>query len=719
MITVTHNYPQLPLLISSSAHILSGLPIDTDEYHADAVSTPRTAIMAEALQSSIPPGVKRKRPRAARACEACRAKKYRCDELYPCGKCKKQNVTCVYEVADAVRQRLFPSGDLSGAAAVAQYQPEDASSPLPTPRSPLIAAAITSNRDASKGDTPPLRNHEDDVQVDEVNDVNPHTQNPEFHGKTSSMAFLASLQPQGPKGHTRLNSTFPSTASHPSVVSLLHNEGFSPDNLTQAQQPETKLLEHERYYFRQAHAFLDGYFQNLHFIHPILDRTSFMSRCEDLWFGRAERQPRSFIALYYSLLSLGALIRTWDEEDISGMGRLEWSRRLFNLARIALESGKNETSVESVQCLFFMAKVSQNELNPSLAYLYLGWATRACFSAGFNRKRPPAAREILPEDSTIARLFWGLYSLEIETSFALGRPDGLGSDAYHNQPMPSLEGGETAIITVMVHFSRIVKEVSESIYLSDLHWEDKTQSANEIEMKMHSWLQNLPEAVRPSISGSFSLPRIAKDPIWAKRQRLVLELRFYNVKMVLFRPFLAAALRTKDALSPQIEQALEKCVAAARSTIELMHDMYRSHTFFRTWWYNTTYVLYAASIVLCYGTRVASKDDTEQYLELGRRTVEILETMEESVVAKNSAEMVRQVIASAKNVSENERNQLRNDESLDALPTELGIPGADSIFDDTLASFLDLGSDFDFLNMPFPMNAGPIPQWDDFEVAHD
>ena len=562
-------------------------------------------------------------------------------------------------------------------------------------------------------------NHEDDGQFDEVNDVNPHTQNPEFHGKTSSVAFLASLQSQAPDSHVRLGSAFPSTASHPSVVSLLHNEEFSPDALTQLQQPGNKLLEHERYYFRQAHAFLDGYFQNLHFIHPILDRTSFMSRCEDLWFGRAESQPRSFVALYYSLMSLGALIRTWNEEDIGGMGRLEWSRRLFDLARIALESGKNETSVESIQCLFFMAKVSQNELNPSLAYLYLGWATRACFSAGFNRKRSSAGNEMLPEDNTIAKLFWGLYSLEIETSFALGRPDGLGSDAYHNQPMPSLHGGETAIITVMVDFSRIVKEVSETIYLSDLHWADKTERASRIETKMHGWLQNLPDAVRPSISGSSTLPRIAKDPTWAKRQRLVLELRFYNVKMVLFRPFLAAALRSKQSRSQHIEEAVTKCVAAAQSTIELMHEMYRSHTFFRTWWYNTTYVLYAASIVLCYGTRVASKDDAEQYLELGRMTVEVLETMDESVVAKNSAEMVRQVVASAKSAPETERYRKDEGESADALPTEPSMPEADTFLDETLASFLNMGSDFDFLNLPFPMNAGPMSYWNGLDIAQE
>ena len=653
--------------------------------------------MTEGADPSLLQGVKRKRPRAARACQACRAKKYRCDELYPCGKCSKHKVDCIYDVADAVRQRLVTPSHSGVRSSVAPFQQDSINGSPITPERGRHLTGITQNADTQRTGS---GDHGEDGQVDEVSDVNRHTQNPEFHGKTSSLAFLATLQPKAP------------------MVSRFHNEAFSPEALTQVQPQDIKLLEHDRYYFRQAHAFLDGYFQNLHFIHPILDRREFMSRCEDLWFGKAHRQPRSFVALYYSIMSLGALIRTWDEDEIEGMGRLNWSRRLFNLARIALESLKNETSVESVQCLFFMAKVSQNELNPSLAYMYLGWATRACFSAGFNRRRPSAMNEMLPEEKTISKLFWGLYSLETETSFALGRPDGLGADAYHNRPMPNLDEGETAIITVMVHFSRIVKDVAQTIYLSDVPVEDKAERAVQLELKMHTWLQNLPEVIRPPIFGPGSLLKIAKDPLWAKRQRLVLELRFYNVKMVLFKPFLASALKSQQPLATPIREAVGKCVDAARATIELMHDMYCHHIFFRTWWYNTTYVSYAASIVLCYGTRMASREEQEGYLALGSKTVEILEAMEESVVAKNSAQMVRQIIASAEKPAAMERS---HDSSAHhgALPTDNDIGGMDLFPDENLAAFLDLDSDLDLFSFSVPLNGGQLPYWNDFGAGQD
>jgi hypothetical protein len=68
---------------------------------------------------------------------------------------------------------------------------------------------------------------------------------------------------------------------------------------------EEVALQDKGYYFRQSHMFLDGYFESLHFIHPISDKEELHARCEDLWLGRSGRQSRSFIALYYSIMSLG------------------------------------------------------------------------------------------------------------------------------------------------------------------------------------------------------------------------------------------------------------------------------------------------------------------------------------------------------------------------------------------------------------------------------
>jgi hypothetical protein len=107
---------------------------------------------------------------------------------------------------------------------------------------------------------------------------------------------------------------------------------------------------------------------------------------------RTEKQPKSFIALYYSLLSPGALIRVWDEESIDGMGRFEWSRKSFANARMYLVELELTNDLDTVQCLIVMSKICQNELNPNQAYMYLGMTTRASLSAGCNREPISGAR---------------------------------------------------------------------------------------------------------------------------------------------------------------------------------------------------------------------------------------------------------------------------------------------------------------------------------------
>lgn len=361
----------------------------------------------------------------------------------------------------------------------------------------------------------------------EVTDLNPHTQSVEFHGKTSSIAFLAALNPSvQPEGEQQSNNRETGT-QQTSLVSTFHNNAFSPDSL----HPDGLyhgVLDAEKYYFRQSRLFLEGHFQNIHFIHPILDKAEFMHRCEDLWFGQATHQTKSFVALYYSVMSLGALVRTWDEDEkIDGLGRLEWSRKLFGMANLALRNIGMCTDIEMVQAQFFMAKVSQNELNPSLAYMHLGLATRICFSAGYNRasKKKEPTNSIPGKPDTVTRTWWGLYSLEIEISFALGRPDSCGMDDFHNRALPYLDESETSIIPAMVAFARITRKVCTSIYLSEDAIRFKVEKALQIENEMEAWVLSLPSIIRPVLNQQHGVSRITKEPLWAKRQKLVLGLR--------------------------------------------------------------------------------------------------------------------------------------------------------------------------------------------------
>lgn len=123
-------------------------------------------------------------------------------------------------------------------------------------------------------------------------------------------------------------------------------------------------------------------------------------------------------------------------------------------------------------------------------------------------------------------------------SFAMGRPDTLGSDLYHNRQFPVtpdsrdtpstdlLEPPHCAIIKHMVDFSRITRSVCLGIYLSDLSPPELLTRANQLERDLDGWVDELPETIRPSrtLVHKSSLGAV-RDAQYAKRQRLVLTIR--------------------------------------------------------------------------------------------------------------------------------------------------------------------------------------------------
>lgn len=186
-----------------------------------------------------------------------------------------------------------------------------------------------------------------DSAGDEISEFNHHTNGTEFHGSTSSAAIIGHLsKSREPKRHEERQ---PTTIDS-SLISTLHNPSFSPS----AGPGQPTSLETQNYYFDQAHVFMNGYFENIHFIHPFIDKDEFLLRANNLWFNRTHTPEPSFVALYLSVLSFGALVRVWDEDKLAGMGRFEWSRKLFGEAQAYLNYLRFSNDLETVQCLYFM-----------------------------------------------------------------------------------------------------------------------------------------------------------------------------------------------------------------------------------------------------------------------------------------------------------------------------------------------------------------------------
>ncbi|KAI1848414.1 hypothetical protein JX266_005720 [Neoarthrinium moseri] len=503
-------------------------------------------------------GSKVRRPRAARACDACRVKKNKCDDLYPCTYCRNHNIECVYRGQEVGRRLFTPDY-------VRNLEEQ-------------VRRLSALEKQANGGQASPHL---------------PSTGEPdaEFYGSSSSVALLSHVQRAGdaPGGPTE-------DADGEALVTNLHNDAFSP--AVDAALSSHRLVGHATHY-PQCRLFITSYFTSIHYVHPFLDKTEFMSRCENLWSqdGSASHAS-SFAALYYSILSLGALVGPREDEPIGGIGNLQWSRRLFDESIARCHRLGMVTDLDMVQCYFMLAKICQNELNPHWSYMYVGLAVRTALAMGINREPSAHSRKNVSQLKAETRTWWGLYSLETEMSFAMGRPDTLGADLYHNRRFPvignescdssppseSFDPPHVAIIKSMVDLSRITRSICLGIYLPETITPRTVALAYQLEQDLDRWVESLPESIRPRQSTAGPLPlKSVRDPQWAKRQRLVLGIRYHNLRILTFGSLLLTSSSNERSSLPGLREGIKKCLDSAKETIDTIYVTYQHHDFFRTW----------------------------------------------------------------------------------------------------------------------------------------
>ena len=363
----------------------------------------------------------------------------------------------------------------------------------------------------------------------EVVGTNTYNNNIEFHGNSSSISFLLLTE----KDHRN-----DSTAAKQFIISSLHNPATDPaeqDCLESFGSPESSY----DYFTEAAQQFINGYFDGLHYAQPILNRETFLGQCRALWRNGRHSCSTSFLALYYSVLSLGALTMVWDDDGlIDGKGRLEWSRILLNIARKVASSLCQTTDLEAVQSFFFIAKVCQNELSPHSAYLWTGRAIRVALAIGLNRRPAmiPTSAEGLELYEAQSRTWWLLYCLEVEISFFLGRPDSLGDDCHHNRAFPSAQPksnvsgpestlgvSEIDIIPLLARLFQICRSIPTKLYTSSTDCLTKLQNVGNFDRELDLWLESAPRNIRPlKHSASAASLDIGSELPYVRKQRLVL-----------------------------------------------------------------------------------------------------------------------------------------------------------------------------------------------------
>ncbi|KAF7547530.1 hypothetical protein G7Z17_g7683 [Cylindrodendrum hubeiense] len=579
------------------------------------------------------PRQKTRRPRAVLACELCRIKK---NNFWPRIKLiyVERNVECTYRGSNGsiLKRRFTPEyvRQLEEQVKTLKSSSDPPTVPsAPTPGTVLTPGAFSdpsspkaSSVDASLhgsvgqsrdwGYQVPSPSCSSKQSAQEVAAVNLHTRSVEFYGSSSSVALLSRVQ----RNEDREMFLPAKEQESGSIVSNLHNPRFSPGMMDGIQHsfnpnpaPPTPGVS---IHYHKCSVFIHSFFSSNHYIHPILDKHRFLQKCEQLWSETDASLNSSFIALYYSILSLGALISVREEEPIDGISNRQWSRKFFDESLSHCYRLGMVTDLEMVQCYFFLAKICQNELNPHWGFILSKYL--------YHNRRLPVTYE------------------------------SLDSCTLPQQP-ELVEPPHCAIIKYMVDFSRITRALCLGIYLSDLSLPELLARASQLEQDLNRWVDSVPEAIRPSrtFSRKTSLKSV-KDAQYAKRQRLVMTIRYHNLRILMFGSLLINS-SPGERESVSASEGIQKCLDSAKQTIDIIYHVYQHHDFFRTWFYNITYISFATSIILVYLGQGASDSEVQTLSGFIEMAIEILDTMDECVVATKAAAIIQHALAQAQDKS--------------------------------------------------------------------
>ncbi|KAL2814954.1 fungal-specific transcription factor domain-containing protein [Aspergillus granulosus] len=538
----------------------------------------------------------------------------------------------------------------------------------------------------------------------------------------------------------------PSNKSQLSIVNLLYNPNYptqSPpqlaaeDNAYQArtnpknlspdlgssplsiinEMPPKARIEVEK-------IFISSYFSNKHYIHPMLSKHSFMQRCEGQAFVPSNRTSfcnglSRFSGLYFAVVALGAINASPHETTLldhyckypslnAQRIALYLADFYFGIAKQNLGDLFEGCSLETAQTLLLLSVFCQNALRPHSCYMYSGMAVRTAVAVGLASgisSLPPVVRK------EGIRTWWCIYSHEVEMCCSSGRPDSVKDLSYYQvslptiqdrvtiQQEPEVEGNDIAMIPAMVSLAQIMSEASQLLYHSPKRSTgEKSRVSERLDDKLLQWKSTLPDFLNIDVAS-------LNDPEWAFKQKLVLRLRFYNTRILINRPFLAASMSTTgNSLLPH----LHTCLSAAKSTIQMQYEAFLHRIYIRTWWYNTTYALYASMILLHVILSGYPDIRDEELLADVEKSLEIFESMNNIVVARRCSEMIREVLEVARSCAT--RRQLQSN-TLDFLSSshasngESGVPNPYTLGPD-MASIASAG-DANFFFSLFNQDSQP------------
>ncbi|EIN10686.1 hypothetical protein PUNSTDRAFT_119596 [Punctularia strigosozonata HHB-11173 SS5] len=553
--------------------------------------------------------VQLQRRRVWRACEGCRRKKIKCDGVEPvCAQCSSSNSQCTWlqtkdraalsrHYVQELEARLMHMESLFNQITPVLEQMGHSPASLGLPTDPTSGSSLPSlPEDRSAGtdedmnggletspalSEPTVKTEDDSIDVSEsfgqlTLDEHGHMR---WIGGSSTMSLIQWFKAQTSSPLTRVSpmdddprAPGPSANKLYFPASVLFGKVRALPGPEEVEYPERDL----------ADKLVDAYFSRLHYLLPVIDKPSFISKYTYLMENTRNialhQSETAFISLVFAVFACAArlvddprLSTSGDQED-GGMGMVYYER-----AQILHYISHATIQVTHVQCFILMSSFLCSVNCLPQAWLLIGQAVRTAQDLGLHRS--PRRLLCSPiEKETRRKIWWGVYTLDRMLAVALGRPLGVDdgdldvelpvdiddeqlpeyfAGALISKDRPSLMAGFVALTTLYKIAGRVLRQVYGIDKCRDNLEPDQRQelqrTVDALDKELTRWCDELP-------------PVFKSNPINERDVSMgaVLCSHYYSILTTLHRNFLP--VRREQPTNPR---SVAKAVSSARACIRL------------------------------------------------------------------------------------------------------------------------------------------------------
>ncbi|KNG89799.1 hypothetical protein ANOM_002854 [Aspergillus nomiae NRRL 13137] len=517
-----------------------------------------------------------------RACEPCRSRKIRCNGRHPCHKCEQHQRQCQYRAGgarkkrDRVREDTPKEIELNPSSIEAEQTagPADPVPPQPQVFSDLVQFKLHQALRVGIGVS------------------NQATGSFQFYGPSSHFCFIQRIYERvkrncHPAELPQRDSTVPEALEKWGLEKFM----FSREYVHGGNPP----LQADAYFPRDMGVlFIEAYFRIMHPQMPLLAYSEIMETWNKLWEPPQPGKVLKDADLLYMVLAIGSRVSNYKGKQTAEWVDL-WAEHFSNKANnFALYF--QEPSLKGTHFMLLKAMYALQVMRPNEAYLYFGYAARNVLALGINRSQVTDGNNLSMHRLRIT--FWTIFANEKISALFIGRPSSLCEDQVDTacpedifpQNVTGMDSDspehirptvECAWIRAAAKIGRVADKVSIATYspncmrdISDV--EKSEQLVIECDARLKSIAQSLPPYLH---FYDHSLP-IGES--WQEVQRVSLGLIYYLTCMLMHRPslmyatfFSSTAEAESNATGPlKIKDSIDASINAARSLIDLAHDVY-------------------------------------------------------------------------------------------------------------------------------------------------